>query len=320
MVARTEQGACRLPRPGLRRGRPSGACSAGWLVIFLVWLCPLPGDTAGFQNGETVQVIMGQGARALLLPTDVAVHGERVAVVDGGHRRIVLYDMNGRYLGDFGDDGDEPLQAPVGLDIDPVGRFLVADRARRQIVTYSPQGHRLHAFAVPERPIDVAISRDGRELFVTTNRRHEVRVYSPRGRLLRHWGGNGDAAGEFRYPATLAVLAGRRLAVVDVFNTRVQIFERSGEFLFHVGSWGVRPGRLFRPKGVAVDRRGRIYVSDSYLDVVQIFDADGAFRQVLSTGKHRLITPTGLAVDAADRLYVAEPLANRISLFPVPDP
>ncbi len=290
------------------------------LLAMLPWLLVQGAVAADSLVGQPLRLLQGRGEQALLLPTDVAVHEGQVAVVDGGHRRIVLYDSRGRYQGAFGASGDDPLQAPVGLDIDPAGHIVVADRGTDRILIFSPTGQRLHAFAVPQRPIDVAASRDGRELFVTTNRSHEVRVYTPRGRLLRRWGGNGSGPGEFRYPATLAVLPGRRLAVVDVFNTRVQLFERSGDFVFHAGSWGVRPGRLFRPKGVAVDRRGRLYVSDSYLDVIQIFDPDGAFLQVLATPGHRLTTPTGLAVDTDDRLYVAETLANRVSLFRIAEP
>jgi len=301
-----------------RHWQPIYRAIARAAVLALLW--PVAASASGTLAVPRVGLLQGQGEQALLLPTDVAVQEGRVAVVDGGHRRIVLYDRRGRYQGAFGADGKDPLQAPVGLDIDPAGRIVVADRASRQILTFSPRGHRVHAFAVPERPIDVAVSRDGRELFVTTNRSHEVRVYSPRGRLLRHWGGNGAGPGEFRYPATIAVLPGRRLAVVDVFNTRVQLFERSGDFVFHAGSWGVRPGQLFRPKGVAVDRRGRLYVSDSYLNVIQVFDSDGAFLHVLETPGYRLKTPTGLAVDRDDRLYVAETLANRVSLFRVAEP
>ncbi len=254
----------------------------------------------------------------LRLPTDVAVQDGRIAVVDGGQHRIVVFDTDGEVRTRFGRPGSGPgeLAAPVGIGIDPAGRLLVADRGNRRIQIYAPDGEFLRQFAVPERPIDVAASRDGRELYVTTNRKHRLLVYRPDGRLLRGWGRNGADHGEFRYPATVAVLPNRRLAVVDVFNTRVQIFDRDGSFAFQAGHWGVRPGQLFRPKGVAVDDRGRLYVSDSYLNVVQVFDAEGDFLHVLRDPQHDLVTPAGLAVDG-DRLYVAEVMANRLSVFRV---
>ncbi len=257
------------------------------------------------------------GAGTLLLPTDVAVHDGRIAVVDGGHHRVVVFDTEGERLAVFGQDGDGALDAPVGIGVTSDGRWLVADRGRRQVQIHAADGALLHRFAVPQRPIDVAASGDGRELYVTTNRSHELRVYTPRGRLLRRWGGNGADHGEFRYPATVAALPGQRLAVVDVFNTRVQIFDADGTFAHQAGRWGVRPGQLFRPKGVAVDAGGRLYVSDSYLNVVQVFDRHGEFLYVLRDRANPLVSPAGLAV-AGDRLYVAEPMANRVSVFRVP--
>jgi len=298
----------RFPLPSADRRR------RGWLgVVLLLWLGALPAAELRMQR---LQVLAD-----LRLPTDVAVHDGRIAVVDGGHHRIVVFDAEGDERLRFGrpGKGKGELDAPVGIGIDPAGRLLVADRGNRCIQIYSPDGKFIRQFTVAERPIDVAASRDGRELYVTANRKHQLRVYRPDGRLLRHWGRNGADRGEFRYPATVAVLPNRRLAVVDVFNTRVQIFDPDGTFAFQAGRWGVRPGQLFRPKGVAVDARGRLYVSDSYLNVVQVFDAEGGFLYVLRDPQHPLVTPAGLAVDG-DKLYVAEVLADRVSVFRVPRP
>ncbi len=280
-------------------------------VVLLLWLSAVPAVELPMQR---LQVLDG-----LRLPTDVAVHDGRIAVVDGGHHRIVVFDADGDERLRFGraGTGRGELDAPVGIGVDPAGRLLVADRGNRRIQIYSPEGDFVRQFAVPERPIDVAASRDGRELYVTTNRKHRLLVYRPDGRLLRKWGRNGADRGEFRYPATVAVLPNRRLAVVDVFNTRVQIFDPDGTFAFQAGRWGVRPGQLFRPKGVAVDAAGRLYVSDSYLNVIQVFDAEGGFLSVLRDPRHALVTPAGLAVDG-DRLYVAEVMADRVSVFRVP--
>ncbi len=298
----------RFPLPSLARQR------LGWFgLALLLWQGALPAAEWAMQR---LQVFDG-----LRLPTDVVVHDGRIAVVDGGHHRIVVFDADGDERLRFGRPGKGPgeFDAPVGIGVDPAGRLLVADRGNRRIQIYSPEGAFVRQFAVPERPIDVAASRDGRELYVTANRRHRLLVYRPDGRLLREWGRNGADRGEFRYPATVAVLPKRRLAVVDVFNTRVQIFDADGTFAFQAGRWGVRPGQLFRPKGVAVDARGRLYVSDSYLNVVQVFDAEGAFLYVLRDPRHALVTPAGLAV-AGDRLYVAEVMADRVSVFRVPVP
>ncbi len=280
-------------------------------ALLVLWLRAAPATELPMQRLQ----VFGD----LRLPTDVAVRDGRIAVVDGGHHRVVVFDADGHARASVGRPGKGPgeFEAPVGIGIDPSGRLLVADRGNRRIQIYSSEGRFIRQFAVPERPIDVAASRDGRELYVTANRKHRLLVYRPDGRMLRGWGRNGADHGEFRYPATVAVLPNRRLAVVDVFNTRVQIFDPNGAFAFQAGRWGVRPGQLFRPKGVAVDERGRLYVSDSYLNVVQVFTAEGEFLYVLRDPRHDLVTPAGLAIDG-DRLYVAEVMADRVSVFRVP--
>ena len=280
-------------------------------AVLVLWLRAAPAIELPMQR---LQMLGG-----LRLPTDVAAHDGRIAVVDGGHHRVVVFDSAGQVRASVGRPGKGAgeFEAPVGIGIDPSGRLLVADRGNRRIQIYSPEGRFIRQFAVPERPIDVAASRDGRELYVTANRKHRLLVYRPDGRMLRGWGRNGADHGEFRYPATVAVLPNRRLAVVDVFNTRVQIFDPNGAFAFQAGRWGVRPGQLFRPKGVAVDERGRLYVSDSYLNVIQVFTAEGEFLYVLRDPRHDLVTPAGLAMDG-DRLYVAEVMADRVSVFRVP--
>lgn len=259
------------------------------------------------------------GGVALSLPSDVAIGtGGRAYVVDGGNHRIVAFSPAGKFLFAFGrkGEGNGEFVDPVGLGTDAQGRVYVADSGNRRIQVFDANGGFSGSFRTGAiRPIDVAPASDGKTLYVTGG--HRLTVFSPAGQVLRQWGVEGEAEGEFRYPASVTVARDGNVYVVDALNSRVQLFDPQGRFIFQVGGWGVLPGQFFRPKGVALDSRGRIYVTDSYMDVVEVFGSDYRFQYVLGTrGKIRRVTaPGGLAIDASDRLFVAEMLANKVSVF-----
>jgi len=264
------------------------------------------------------------GSVELLLPTDVEVYQSRVYIVDSGNHRVVVLDEDGKHLFTFGRQGkgNGEFQDPVGLGVGHNGQIYIADSGNNRIQIFNSRGQFKRLFNmrsgnIPVRPIDVASDPRTGNLYVTGNNNHKLMVYSQGGRLIRQWGGNGAAPGQFRYPATVAVTKDSRIAVVDVLNTRVQLFQADGRFLVNIGEWGVLPGQLFRPKGVAIDHRGRVYISDSYMNLVQVFSDSGEFLHVLKPrGKNRnMLTPTGMAVTNNKRLYVVEMLRHWVSVF-----
>ena len=313
-----------MPVGGRHRDRHRDAV---WLPALLLLLCG-PTAVAGAGDGTVSHLWdLGTDSRGLVLPTDVAVAGGRVYVVDSGRHRVRVFAVDGRALFDFGQQGpgDGAFESPVGIAAGPDGRIYVADRGNHRVQVFGPDGRFVAAWdlggGVPApQPVDVAVDPGGRRVFVTEATRHEVLVLDREGRITGRWGGRGGDHGAFRYPATLVVLADGRVAVVDVLNTRAQVFSGRGEFLAQVGDWGVLPGQLFRPKGIAVDARERLYISDSYMGKVQVFTDDGSFRYVLQTarGEGGLEAPVGMAIDGR-RLYVVEMLANRVAVFGLED-
>ena len=263
-----------------------------------------------------------EGSEALKLPSDVAVHKNRIYVVDGVNHRVVVYDLQGRLLTSFGSKGSEPGQFsyPVGIDAADDNRVYVADSGNHRIQIFSADGRFISSFKVAHkdrkgRPIDVMRHSQSGNLIISSSD-HRIRSYTSKGRLLKTWGRNGTSTGEFRYPATLAELEDGRVAIVDVLNSRVQVFNTDGTLSLTVGQWGVLPGQLFRPKGIAIDSKGNFYISDSYMGVIQKYGDDGIFRAVMGDRgePRRLTTPVGMSIDN-NRLYVVEMRDNRISVY-----
>ena len=261
---------------------------------------------------------------ALNLPTDVAVtRNGYFIVVDSGNDRIVIFNARGKVIKTFGRNGAMPgeFNGPVGLTVDSSGTIYVADKDNNRIQVFNRDGKFIRLIKTRSggkkvKPVDVAVSYDGKKLYITDNKGHKIVVYSSKGKYLESWGGEGVDKAKFRYPATLDIDKDNKLYVVDVFNSRIQILGNEGKHILDVGSWGVLPGQLFRPKGVEVDASGNVYVSDSYMELIQVFDAQRRFSHVIGKAGEirRFSAPTGIAVQG-NRLYVTEMLRNVVSVY-----
>ena len=261
---------------------------------------------------------------SLILPTDVAVNANgEIVVVDSGNDRIVIFNKRGKLIKAFGSSGSGPGQfnRPVGLTTDSRGSIYVADKDNNRIQVFDRSGKFIRLINTRSGtrkvdPVDVAVSHDGKKLYVTDNKGHKVVVYSSKGKYLKNLGAEGVDKAKFRYPATLDIDKDNKLYVVDVFNSRVQIFGKKDKHILDVGSWGVLPGQLYRPKGVEIDALGNVYVSDSYMEVIQVYDAQRRFSHVIGKAGEirRFSAPTGIAVKG-NRLYVTEMLKNVVSVY-----
>lgn len=305
-------------------------------IVVFVFICfnPAFSDTQStpaqipFNEMGFINYLTGNPDDVISMPTDVAVNDYGVYIVDGGNHRIVVHGVDGEFRKSFGGKGNAAGQFhdPVGLGLDTQGNIYVADRGNRRIQKFDKNGTFTRQFPVKSagtdiRPIDVDISQDGKEIYVTGNRNHKIMVFDQFGKLLREWGGNGLNPGQFRYPGSIKVFKDGRIAAVDILNTRVQVFESSGVMAIEISGWGVLPGQLVRPKGVAEGHNGTFYISDSYMDVVQVFSQTGILNHVLKpdSPEHKLVAPAGISIDIrTGRIFVAEVLKNRVAVFKLP--
>ena len=281
--------------------------------------------TLGFQ---TLSEWRDDGQQPFSLPTDVAsgTNGN-LYLVDGGNNRIVAFDNTGAVAFTFGSSGrgDGELDRPVGVGIDGSGRVHVADRGNGRIQVFAEDG--AYLYPVPLfvdgskiEPVDVAVNKEGTELFVTSADRHEVFVFDWKGNVLRRWGGRGEEPGQFFHPATIEISA-EMIYVVDVLNARVQCFYPDGRVVQVFGKLGAGPGTLFRPKGIAIDTSGRVFISDSYFGVIQAFEKSGRFLYALGAGDKpdRFRTPVGMTAVESD-IAVVEMLGGSLKRLQLGSP
>lgn len=270
--------------------------------------------------------IVAPGDMPFKMPTDCAVGPQgQLYVLDGVHHRIVVFDANGTYLSQFGENGKGPgqLHYPLGITTSPDGTIYVADSGNHRVQSFTAQGTPVATLDLPKGhesradPTDVTVDPLRRRLYIADNENHRILPYDLDGQtLLPAWGSPGQGRRQFRYPFLLDITTDGYLLIVEPINTRVQVLNAQGKFVNFVGAWGTKEGQLFRPKGVAVTDR-TVFVTDSYLGRIQVFHLHGDFLGVLTDSAGApivLTTPMGLAFDTKrHHLYVVELKANRVT-------
>jgi len=206
------------------------------------------------------------------------------------------------------------------------GRIYVSDTQQRAVLLFDLPGQRV--VVIGERgagtlvkPMGLALSHDGRRLFVADVTARRIQVFDGEG---RHLATLGRTAG-MRRPVGVALSPDdARLYVVDVGGVdtdrhRVWVFDtQSGALLFHFGRRGTGLGEFNLPIHAATGPDGTLYVVDGGNFRVQAFDPDG--RPLFAFGapgrrSGQFSRPKGIATDAEGRVYVVDAAFGNVQIF-----
>ncbi len=172
-------------------------------------------------------------------PTDVAVASSGyVYVSDGyGNHRIVKFSGDGKFLLEWGKEGDQPGEfgLPHGITVDTKGRVYVADRSNARIQVFDSDGSFLHQWKSTElgRPWgleagsdDYLYVADGGDPSPKLHDRDRGLKLDFRGNILAKWGSFGSYDGQFYWAHDIAVAENGDVYVTDVnHGMRVQKFK-----------------------------------------------------------------------------------------------
>jgi tripartite motif-containing protein 71 len=228
------------------------------------------------------------------------------------------------FLGTWGSHGLGPSQflLPDGISVDDRGTVWVADRDRNRIATFTRGGRYKRFKPFRERPLssrpgrfnlpyDIAVSRNGRRIYVADTQNHRIQRFTRKGKLVRTFGRRGTAPGELHQPRGVAVDPFGNVWVADHENWRVQKFSPRGELLAVVGG-------LNAPRGLSSDPQGNIYVAvDATAKIVEL---DNSGRRIAEwgrqgTGDGELMLPYSTAVAPDGNVWVTDTNNNRIQEF-----
>ncbi|MFH1540146.1 MAG: NHL repeat-containing protein, partial [bacterium] len=147
------------------------------------------------------------------------------------------------------------------------------------------------------RPMDAVVDSDG-YVYVADTDNHRVKKINLDCVYKSHWGGLGNANGEFKKPTGIA-LYNDEIYVVDNYD-RVQVFTKGGVYK---RKWYVQ-----FPLDIEVDPGGTVYVSTE-ADSIMTYNTTGTY-----LGKFTVYNPRGIAVDGAF-LYVASASDNTVKVI-----
>jgi len=240
---------------------------------------------------------------------------------------------------------ESQLLGPRGIAVAPDGSLYVADMQNGRIQHFDQNGQLLQAWgstspgcpypgAPPPdvslstfcQPWDVAVSPDGRWVYVADTWNHRIMKFTANGTLVKTWAhayyGQDDPEGIWG-PRGIAVDAQGRVFVADTGNKRIVIFDADGNYLAQFGSPGLLPGQFDEPVGLAFDGKGYLYVADAWNQRVQVFapSADSLTFSPLAQWDlsawygQSLDNKPYIAADGQGHIFITDPEASRILEF-----
>jgi len=165
-------------------------------------------------------------------------------------------------------------RTPRGIAViggNSVDELVIADEPNGEVLVFSQQGElrriivsRSTIRAKNFAPVDVAVSMNSHELIVSDFGQHKLHIVDLNTEaLLRSFGEEGSAHGEFSYPRGICVTPNDEIAVIDYGNNRAQVFRMDGTFVRAFGSHDPAVGTFHEPYGVTCDADGTLVVSDT---------------------------------------------------------
>lgn len=258
----------------------------------------------------------------LRYPGKVTIHGDRIAVADSGHDRVLVGQLRGGSMQVTRTiDG---LASPQGVAF-AGERLYIADRANHRVCAVDlATGHMETVSGHISSPWDVTVV--GQAVYVAGAGRHQIwRIEGNSAELYAGAPGEDIVDG----PAQAALLAqpmgivggGDRVDFVDAESSAVRFATLGAEPRVRtiVGTglfdFGDKDGvgdevRLEHPQGIARHPDGRLLVADSYNDAIKWVDP--ATRRV-ETWVRGFAEPGGLVYHEG-KVYVADTNAHRIAI------
>ena len=201
---------------------------------------------------------------------------ERVMVVDSVLRKILTFDIEGKFVDEFASGFS--FQRPTSISVSPLDRAVwVTDTAAQQVIKFSPKGEKLLALGKRgdkkgefNYPTGLTVGKDGK-VYVCDTLNARIQIFSPEGKFIFSFGKHGDSTGDFSHPKSIALDSDGNIYVIDGLFDAVQIFDEKGRLLLVFGRKGTQNGEFNVPASISIDEKDRILISDSYNGRLQIF-------------------------------------------------
>ncbi|WP_242093907.1 6-bladed beta-propeller [Aestuariivivens sediminicola] len=198
-----------------------------------------------------------QGLGKLKTPVNACLdENGTLYVVDISEKKIMLYDNNSNYLGQFGKK-ENIAPSDIAVNGDKLwvcdsknNRINVYNRNTQKFLYYLPKAeegddHWLYM------PTNIHVSED--KIYVSDMGSGNVKIFSHKGEYIQSIGSFGTNMGQFIRPKGVAVDNEGNIYVVDASFHNVQIFNEEGELLLFFGGPTGDLGGMYLPTSIAID-------------------------------------------------------------------
>lgn len=309
---------------------------------------------AGLVDGDAMTGQMNRphglaiDAQSNVYVSDRGNHAVRVVAADGGAIRTLA---GGREGNADGAGTAASFRQPIAVAVDRSGNVYVADRDNHTIRFIDPSGQVATfagtgtagftngpaATAQFNEPYGLALSPDGRTLYVADYLNHAIRAIDLEIKQVTTLAGNGTAgftngqgtAAQFNQPYNVKADAGGRLYVPDQNNHAIRRVDPEGTVTTVAGNGqsgfadGIGPDARFdNPTGLVVARDGTVYVADRNNHRIRAIDPAGQVSTVAGDGtgafrdgpglQARLNRPIDIVIGADGALVVSEENNHRL--------
>lgn len=168
----------------------------------------------------------GSGAGQFDNPSAIAISNSgMVFVADRSNHNVQIFRADGVFLNALNGDNSTKLSSPVAMAFDQSDNLYILDSSRKSVLAYSSGGKSLGEFgktkdgSLLSSPVSLIAAND--EVLVLDG--NQVKVFSPKGQLVRTFGAKGNGAGAFDDPVAIAYGGGTNLMISDIENKRIQV-------------------------------------------------------------------------------------------------
>lgn len=244
-----------------------------------LWVADSGNGLIGVYRPDGAELFAFSSKQYLRDPVRVAVAPKGlIAVVEGDHSHVRLFNYRGNYKGDLAmpGTGDKPIVGAMTYDAE--GNLYVGENRSSQVFVYRPDGTLKMQFG--SRGTDegqfrsitgIVVGPDG-VIYVTDAQALAVQLFDNQGNFIRGWGKHEMGAENFSLPSGIAVDSKGHIIVSDELRHQVKFFNAEGKFLGQMGGLGDHPGELAFPTDVTVDDKDRIYVAERQTSRIQVFE------------------------------------------------
>jgi hypothetical protein len=102
------------------------------------------------------------GKDKMASPIDLFIYNEKIYISDYDNSKIYIYDLNGKYLSEYGKKGDKngEFNGPIGIYIDLNENIFVCDSLNKRVQIFDKNFNFIKNIIISGRPSDVFVDNN----------------------------------------------------------------------------------------------------------------------------------------------------------------